>query len=156
MPSDSKRTLTLICRRCYRREAFRANELPEEFACPRCGETVRPGAENRLTPEGAVRMCLACGCGHLYVEKDFNAKLGCLIMVAAVALFLYFGKHQEALLFLLGAALADAILYFMVGKRTICYRCLAEHRGFEKNPKHEAYDLGVASRFSSDQENPNA
>ncbi|HLG42736.1 MAG TPA: hypothetical protein VI643_05175, partial [Planctomycetota bacterium] len=84
------------------------------------------------------------------VEKDFSRTVGCLVIVVAAALFLAFSQSQGAIFILLGAALVDAVVYWLVGRRTICYRCLAEYRGFPLNPEHGAYELGVASRYSDD------
>lgn len=151
MPFDAdKARIALVCPSCYRWGERRLAELPVEHTCLRCGRRQPLTGEGRLTDAGAVKICLACGCGHLYVEKDFNATLGCLIILAAAALFLIFSTYQAALLFLLGAALMDFVVYLLVRKRTICYRCLAEYRGFPLHPEHGPYELGIASRFSDD------
>jgi hypothetical protein len=149
LPSDKAR-IAFVCPSCYRWAERRLSELPVEHACLRCGRRQALAAEGRLTDEGAVKMCLACGCGHLYLEKDFNATVGCLVILAAAALFLIFSTYQAALLFLLGAALMDFLVYLWVGKRAICYRCLAEYRGFPLHPEHGPYELGIASRFADD------
>lgn len=151
MQSDGgKARIALACSSCYRWDERRLAELPVEHECRRCGRRQSLSVEGRLTEAGAVKMCLACGCGHLYVEKDFNATLGCLIIVTTAALFLIFSTYQAALLFLLGAALVDFVVYILVGKRAICYRCLAEYRGFPMHPEHGPYELGIASRFADD------
>ena len=146
----SEPRVSLMCQGCYRWREYRVSALPPEHACEKCGLKAPVSVEGRRADSGAVKMCFACGCGHLYVEKDFSRTVGCLVIVVAAALFLAFSQSQGAIFILLGAALVDAVVYWLVGRRTICYRCLAEYRGFPLNPEHGAYELGVASRYSDD------
>jgi hypothetical protein len=45
------------------------------------------------------------------------------------------------------AVAVDALLYLVVGKMTVCYRCRAEFRDAPINPDHEGFDLAVAEKY---------
>lgn len=143
----SEPRVTLICGKCLRRHA-RPWAGAQERECPRCGDKTAVTARGRTTETGAVKICFACGCGHLYREKDFNAVAGFAVLLAAVILYLVFSGQPWAVAILVAAGLLDAAAYLMVGRRSICYKCMAEYRGFPSNPAHEPFDLGVGSRFS--------
>lgn len=119
---------------------------PAETPCRRCGEQIPLHAGSLLGRR--LYTCAGCGGAYFYREKDFPRLAGLLILLAAAGLFLYFSDHWWAIGFLLGAAALDWVAYVLVPFRTICYRCLAEYRGFEDNPDHGTFELGVASRFA--------
>ena len=131
-----------------------AAEFPEarEIVCRQCGEKRNVVAE-RLQ-ENMVKQCAMCGCGHLYVEKDFPAWLGGAIMLSGVVGFLVMTFHNIliAIGILLAVAALDFVAYQFAPWRTVCYRCLATYRGAERNPDHRAYELGLAGRYSDDYE----
>jgi hypothetical protein len=120
-------------------------------ACRRCGRE-RPLRVSDSVRGGVVDVCALCGCGHFYVEKDFNAWLGGAIMLAAVGGFVWAQSWSilAAFGFLAAAALLDLAMYVVCPLRTICYKCLAVYRGARPNPSHRAYDLGIAGRFADD------
>src|SRR5687767_6011456 len=88
--------------------------------------------------------CPACGCTDLFVRKAFPQKLGLAVVVVAGVAFLVLAANPRTFRFgvyvLLGATLLDAVLYFVVGKTTVCYRCRGEFSGVPVNPEHEAFD----------------
>lgn len=143
--------VTAYCGRCLKGTRFRTDAAPAELACPRCGER-REVKVSEAMRDGMVDVCALCGCGHLYVEKDFNSWLGGAIMLAAVGGFMWAQSFSIllAFAFLAGAALVDLTVYTVAPLRTICYRCLAVYRGARPNPDHKPYDLGVAARFADD------
>jgi hypothetical protein len=96
----------------------------------------------RLTPDGGLLGCLACGHPELYTQRVFPRALG-LSIVALAALLAPFTWYLS----LVGAALLDALLYFVAPSQVVCYRCGAVHRGFAPRPRHPRYDLGVAERL---------
>jgi hypothetical protein len=107
-----------------------------EFGCPECGRAVesgpgetvpcpRCGAEVSLpaAPED-LEACLVCRCPELYRHRDFNAKLGLLIVVLGVVLWFVLGSFWP----MVAAAVLDLVLYFALPDVAICYRCKAHHR----------------------------
>jgi DNA-directed RNA polymerase subunit RPC12/RpoP len=130
------------------------------FACPTCGREALAGvdgkgrcpscgAERSLNvPESATRdrlieNCPACGSGNLYVQRDFNQKVGIAIVAVGAALAPFTPYYAS----LIVAALVDAGLYAVLPEITVCYRCHAHFRGFARNPRHTAFDLHIAEQY---------
>lgn len=95
--------------------------------------------------------CPKCGCTDLFVRKDFPQKLGLTIVVLAAVTFLVLAAWPRyfylGALVLVAAAVVDAVIYLLVGKVTVCYRCRAEFRDVRVNPDHEGFDLAVAEKY---------
>jgi len=120
-----------------------------EFGCPRCGRAVEGepgstvacrhcGADATLAPGGpTLAECLACGCPELYRHRDFNQKLGILLIVAGAVLCLVLTSFLP----LVVAAVLDLVLYYVLPDVAICYRCHAHHRGFANVHTLPAHDL---------------
>jgi hypothetical protein len=130
------------------------------FACPACGREALAGLDGKgrcpscgaeaslSVPEGATRdrlveNCPACGSGNLYVQRDFNQKVG-IAIVAVGAVLAPFTPYYGSLI---AAALVDAGLYAVLPEITVCYRCHAHFRGFARNPRHAAFDLHIAEQY---------
>jgi hypothetical protein len=130
------------------------------FSCPACGgEAVcgldgqgrcgACGVQARLELTGATRLeriverCPACASDLLYVQRDFNQKVGLGVVVVG-ALLAPFTPFYSSLIV---AALVDAGLYALLPEITVCYRCQAHFRGFARNPRHQAFDLHVAEQY---------
>jgi hypothetical protein len=102
------------------------------------------------TGKGVLEACPKCGCTDLFVRKDFPQKLGLAVVILAGATFLVLAAWRQmfwigALVLLLAAAI-DAVLFLIVGKITVCYRCRAEFR-VAVNPKHEGFELAVGEKY---------
>lgn len=140
------------CERCLKMASFAPEEAPAEVACRRCGDARPLKISRSLREQGVVDVCAVCGCGHFYVEKDFNAWIGGAVIVASIAGFVWAQSFNIllGLAFLGGSALLDLVLFWVRPMRTICYRCLATYRGTRPNPEHRTYDLGLAGRFADD------
>ena len=104
-----------------------------------------------MTTREPLTSCPNCGCADLFVRKDFPQKLGLAIVVVAALAFLALAARPQnfylGALVLVVAALVDAIIYMLVGKVTVCYRCRAEFRGVPINPKHEGFELATAEKY---------
>jgi hypothetical protein len=85
------------------------------------------------------------------VRKDFPQKLGMAIVVAAAATFLVLAASRSSFyvgaLVLVAAAIVDAVMYLLVGKVTVCYRCRAEFRDVPLNPQHAPFELAIAEKY---------
>jgi hypothetical protein len=95
--------------------------------------------------------CPQCGCGDLFIRKDFPQKLGlAIVAVAAIAFLALAAKRQTFYLgvwVLVVAAAIDAVLYAIVPRVTVCYRCRAEFRDRPINPEHEGFELAVGEKY---------
>src|SRR2546423_1433390 len=101
----------------------------------------------------AMQRCPQCGCADLFIRKDFPQRLGLALVVAAGAAFLILAAHRGTFyigaMVLVGAAIIDGVLYGLVKKVTVCYRCRAEFRDVALNPAHEGFDLATAEKYRS-------
>ena len=108
-------------------------------------------SEARTQDATALTACPKCGCRDLFVRKDFPQKLGLGIVAVAGIAFLVLaarpGTFYLGVWVLIGAALLDAVLWFFVGKVTVCYRCRAEFRGVPTDPRHGPFELAVAEKY---------
>jgi len=48
---------------------------------------------------------------------------------------------------LVAAVFADALLYLVVPKITVCYRCRAEFGNVPVNPAHGGYELAIGEKY---------
>ncbi len=141
-----------FCESCYAGTRLDAKAGPTEAVCRKCGRR----RDVRLTPSVAeknvVDRCVLCGCGHLYIEKDFNGYLGFAVVAGAIAgsAVLWAWNLFWSLGVLAAAALIDLLVWSLSRERTVCYRCVAQYRGADPNPEHERYELGTAGRFTDD------
>lgn len=132
------------------------------FACPRCGgEAIASvdgrgrcpacDAETQLDVSDAFRdgrvveRCPACRGVQLYVQRDFNQKVG-IAVVAVGAILAPFTPFYASLVV---ALLVDAGLYALLPEIAICYRCQAHFRGFARNPSHQVFDLHIAEQYGA-------
>ncbi len=137
------------------------------FLCPDCEHTSRipldresavactacdwkQASTSRVSEEGSVDECLACGCKELFIRKNFSQRLGVIVVViaataSAIAWAYYMWYTAYGILF--AAALLDLYLYFTVGNLLQCYRCNAEYRGLPHLDDHEAFNLETHEKF---------
>ena len=120
------------------------------FACGRCGRSYAAhfgaGEANR-----AIERCAFCGGRAFFRQKDFDQRLGCLILVASLAAALWVGWRFGWIWFtpvLLATAALDWVLAGRIRDVTICYRCDAEYRDVTFNPAHRGYDPHIAERYA--------
>ncbi|HVU89152.1 MAG TPA: hypothetical protein VHD36_17640 [Pirellulales bacterium] len=138
------------------------------FACPHCEQTAQvpiasdaPGVSCTHchaalpTPAGAwdgqeLARCLICGSRDLFVRKDFPHRLGLAIVVGGFTLscitwYFYWMYLTFAVLF--ATALADMMLFFIVGESLTCYRCRAEYRQLPSMTEHGPFSLETHERY---------
>jgi len=106
------------------------------------------GMNNQVT---MLSECRKCGCRDLFVRKDFPQKVGLGIVIGAGAAFLILAAKPSTFYIgawvLVGAVVLDAVLFFMVKKVTVCYRCRAEFRDVRVNSEHHGFDLAVGEKY---------
>jgi predicted RNA-binding Zn-ribbon protein involved in translation (DUF1610 family) len=126
---------------------------PEEaasLACPGCGRSGDLRLSASIRSGRRVDACAVCGHQDFYVQKDFNRTLGLAIVVAGVALSVFFfgrGQPLSALLALVAMAAVDGLIYALMPEVSVCYSCHAIYRGFERNPDHAPFDLELLERY---------
>ena len=116
-----------------------------QLDCENC-DNVQPYAEGSAADDGTVSnpldACVSCGYDRLFAQKDFNRKLGLVIVLIGAALSPW--TYGLSLLAFMGF---DYALYRFVPEITVCYGCDAIHREFEHNPLHRAHDPLLADRY---------
>ncbi len=133
--------------RCPECERPGLQELDEtsRLDCTHC-EHVQPYDATSLTGDGTVTdplaACVVCGYERLFAQKDFNRKIGLIIVIIGAALSPW--TYGLSLLAFMGF---DYALYRFVPEITVCYGCDAIHRNFEHNPLHKAHDPLLADRY---------
>ena len=121
-----------------------------DFRCAKCGQSysIAPGA---LPEGGAIERCAFCGNRAFFVQKDFDQRLGCLLLALSLGLALFVGWRFGWIWFtpvLLASVVVDWIVAGRIRPVTICYRCDAEYRDLSLHPRHRAYDPHVAERYA--------
>jgi DNA-directed RNA polymerase subunit RPC12/RpoP len=118
------------------------------LACPRCGSVL-------TVPEDAVagtrvQRCLVCPSTDLFVRKDFPQYLGVSIVAVGIvgsSIAWYYTNILWTFGILFLTALADLLLYTLVGDALMCYRCHAQYRGVDEMDSHGAFDLETHERY---------
>ena len=111
--------------------------------CRSCGNPANLAIPPAMRETRIVERCPACDGALLYVQRDFNQKVGLGVVVAGAALAPFTPFYSS----LIVAALVDAGLYALLPEITVCYRCHAHFRGFVRNPRHQAFDLHLAEQY---------
>lgn len=111
--------------------------------CPHCARETALDVGGIAGDPPVVERCAACGNRLLYVQRDFNQKVGLAVVVAGGLLAPFTPFYSS----LFVAAAVDACLYLMLPEITVCYRCHAHYRGFARNREHQAFDLHLAEQY---------
>ena len=88
-----------------------AVDAPERLACAACRADIPLDFRAHVGPSAQLDGCPACGYHTLYVQKDFNGKLGVLLVLAVFMLLLVLGLP---LVWLLAALVAFAALDWLL------------------------------------------
>ena len=140
------------CDSCFKGTRFDSGAAPAAVACVKCGRRREVAMTESIAARNVVDRCVLCGCGHLYIEKDFNGYAGMgIILAAIVGSGIFWTRNVYVAVGILGvAALVDLAVWIVSRERTVCYRCVATYRGAAPNAAHERYELGTAGRFADD------
>lgn len=96
-------------------------------------------------------VCSRCSSSVLFVQKDFDQRIGCAILAAGAAVALGVSWRFGGIWFvpaLLLVAAADLVLARRVAPVVICYRCDTEYREVADPSAARAWDPHVAERFA--------
>lgn len=140
------------CSICFRGTRFDSASPPKDVVCSKCGDRRAVSMTESISANNVVDRCVLCGCGHLYIEKDFNGYIGFgIILAAIIGSGIFWARNVYIAVSVLGvAALIDLVFWIFSRERTVCYRCVATYRRSALNPIHERYELGTAGRFADD------
>lgn len=138
------------CPRCLSARDHAESESGE-FRCAKCDEPYSASFAG-AAPSGTVERCAFCGNRAFFLQKDFDQRLGCLLIAISLGLALIVGWRFGWIWFtpvLLATVIVDWIVARRIQPVTICYRCDAEYRDLPLNPRHRAYDPHVAERYAA-------
>lgn len=118
------------------------------LTCPHCGLQIHEPPD--AWEDGQLRRCLVCPSNDLFIRKDFPQRVGVAIVVIGFALscitwFNYWVMATFAVLF--ATALADFVLYLVVGDSLACYRCGAQYRQLPDRKGYAGFDLETHERY---------
>ena len=144
--------ITSYCPDCFAGTSFDSASAPAEVACRKCGDRRPVEMTESATARNTVDRCVLCGCGYLYLEKDFNGYVGFAILLSAIvgSGILWSRNVYLSVGVLALAALVDLVFWVISRERAVCYKCVARYRKAATNPAHERYDLGIAGRHADD------
>lgn len=137
------------CPNCVRARDHTRSEAGE-FRCKGCGEPYSARFDG-VAPAGSIERCAFCGNRAFFLQKDFDQRLGCLLLAFSLGLALLVGWRFGWIWFtpvLLATVAVDWIVARRIRPVTICYRCDAEYRDIPLNPRHRDYDPHVAERYA--------
>jgi len=132
------------CKRCGNGMWMESDRGSAEVSCGRCARVQHVDADRGLDEQGQLVRCFVCECDKLYRQRDFNRKMG-VIVVAIAAVLAPFTRYIS----LVVAALIDFLLYVSVGEIALCYHCGCIHRGFDFPESIEGYDLATHERYEN-------
>jgi DNA-directed RNA polymerase subunit RPC12/RpoP len=140
--------VTYACQACDAAVRQDFDESTSALDCPHCQQqiTLPPGAvEGRQ-----VRRCLVCPSHDLYMRKDFPQRLGVLLVVVGIigsSIAWYYASIWWTFGILFATALADLLLFTMVGSALMCYRCGAQYRGVAEMESHGQFNLETHEKY---------
>ena len=140
--------LSFSCPRCDQPVKVNVSATGASIGCPHCHlEMTQPDDARQ---DGRLTRCLVCPSTNLFVRKDFPQRLGVAIVVlgfglSCVTWFFYWTTLTFAVLFV--TALADFVLYLVVGDSGVCYRCHAEYRQLPQGEGYGTFDLETHERY---------
>ena len=124
--------IVLECPGCDAALPLDARRAPSRLRCGRCGRELDLEVTPAVREDRVVDRCPLCRGGDFYTRKDFDPRLGLLVVVAGAlvsATLYFFGLDLAAYAVLAAAVLVDVIVYRRLADVTVCYRCHAEFRG---------------------------
>ena len=137
---NNNKKISLDCPKCKAFQTFEFKD-PAENVHINCGYCNADLYLKNLTQD-VVESCPVCGGKELHQHKDFNKKLGFVILVFGAVLIPY----TYAVSFII-AAILDAILYPFFPMMQVCYNCNSEMRGYQTNPKLDRFSHETKAHY---------
>ena len=130
-------SLAYECDTCGNFKIYSAENSPK-IICASCDKKLGTVSENWSLENS----CPFCNCKSYYKRKDFNQILGAGIIILGGILSIIYNYF-----ILMGFALLDILLYYIVPDVAVCYQCSAELRGFHGMEKLEVFDHHTAELY---------
>jgi DNA-directed RNA polymerase subunit RPC12/RpoP len=146
--------LVVKCPSCGAALPLDASNPVDAIRCGRCGRDIPLTIGDQLRADTGVDACPVCQGRDFYRRKDFDPKLGLVVIALGIALSAvayWFGRDLVAYGVLGGAVLVDLIVYGRLSEVTVCYRCHTEFRGAYPRSA-PAFDLHTADVLEQEYE----
>ena len=140
--------ITFDCPKCVKIAVGEVAASSQAICCSHCGWK-RELSKTDLV-EGRPANCLICGCQDLWRQKDFDQRLGVLIVGIAILLSTIAVAYMRpglAMLILVVFGIADWILYAILPDRLVCYRCHSQYRHVNHTSQTASFDLEINERY---------
>lgn len=140
--------VTYACQACDVAVRHEFDETTASISCPHCQQQINlavGAVEGRR-----VRRCLVCPSHDLYMRKDFPQRVGVLLVAIGVigsSIAWYHANLGWTFGILFATALADLLLYSLVGNALMCYRCGAQYRGVAEMESHGQFNLETHEKY---------
>jgi predicted amidophosphoribosyltransferase len=128
--------LKLSCPQCKNKQKRVLSWPLGTVVCEGCKKPLLEHSTEALLNQKRIDQCPVCGAAHLYRRKDFNQRLGILLVVVGVVLA-YFTYGLS----LLVVTLIDFFLVRRVREVGVCYQCQAEFRKSDLVDSLKPFDL---------------
>ncbi len=145
----SEQSFAVQCTRCHawteRRIGAPGSPLPNAATCGECGTPQPLDFAGHVAADGKLDGCPRCDYHTLCIQKDFNNKLGVLVVAVTYAILFFSGLPIPWLVAALVVfTVVDVLLLRLFIKRVlICYRCKAQYRGFVPGDMCRTFDLAT-------------
>ncbi|MCZ6682452.1 MAG: hypothetical protein O7B26_04655 [Planctomycetota bacterium] len=155
MTSQRTISMTLTCREPECGRPIRADLAvagPGAAVCPSCQARPVFRVEQATVEFRSVTRCPLCNGIEFFVRRDFPQKigLGLVVLFGVIASVLFYFERVAATFAVLGSLVfIDGIVFLLVGKVTVCYRCRAEFRNVDYNSGHKGFDLATSEKYQS-------
>jgi hypothetical protein len=139
------------CPDCLAARDFEGEEAAGVKSCEGCGKVYEMATPASSLTDRGLERCAFCGNRAFFLQKDFDQRLGCLLMGISLAIALYVGWQFGWIWFtpvLLASVVVDWIVAARIRPVTICYRCDAEYRDLPVHPRHKGWDPHVGERYA--------
>lgn len=142
------------CPACDASLPIAASEAMSAIRCGRCGKEMPITISDAVRSDRAVDICPVCGGPDFYSRKDFDPKIGLMVVIIGALVsagFYWFGLDLIAYGILAAAAFIDLLVYGRLKGVTVCYRCHSEFRGAYKHYA-PGFDLHIADELEVEYE----
>jgi DNA-directed RNA polymerase subunit RPC12/RpoP len=140
--------VTYACQSCHTAVRQDFDESTRLLGCPHCQQQIILPAE--AVQGQRIRRCLVCPSHDLYVRKDFPQRLGVLLVIVGVvgsSIAWYNASLMWTFGILFATALADLLLFTLVGNALMCYRCGAQYREVAEMESHGQFNLETHEKY---------
>jgi hypothetical protein len=125
--------------------AVAAGEAEVARECPACGARTVLRFSEGLRARGVADRCAVCDGEHFYIQKDFDQRVGCVVIAIGAALTPWTYGLSLAV-----CAAIDFVLYRALPDVAKCYVCKATYRGGVRNPAHQPFDLHLLEKYEAE------